>query len=122
MMMRCAKDCAGRYSYSYFDARNSPQLERDLNQLGKDGFRVLPRALSLPPHLVERDSVEKRSFSYRVAEASDRTLLLCPVRGRTRVCHRAVEECVFRNEYHSIALERFHQLEGNRLPDSKRLR
>ena len=32
---------------------------------------VCCRALSLLPHLVERDSVEKCSFSYRVAEVRD---------------------------------------------------
>lgn len=71
MMEKCRDDCAGRYEYRYFDAKEGPQIERDLNALSKDGFRVVPDALRSRPHLLERDTREKRTFSYRVLDPKD---------------------------------------------------
>lgn len=71
MMEKCPDNCAGRYEYRYFDAKDATQVERDLNALGKDGFRVVRAALMWRPHLLERDTHEKRTFSYRALEASD---------------------------------------------------
>lgn len=71
MMGKCLEDCAGRYQYRHFDAKDAVQVERDLNALGKDGFRVLPAALGERPHLLERDTHEKLTFSYRALEPSD---------------------------------------------------
>ena len=71
MMEKCRDDCAGRYEYRYFDAKDRPQVERDLNALSKDGFRVVPDALQSRPHLLERDNREKRTFSYRVLDPKD---------------------------------------------------
>lgn len=71
MMEKCRDDCAGRYEYRYFDAKDAPQIEHDLNPLGKDGFQVLPDALHARPHLLERDMRAKRSFAYRVLDAKD---------------------------------------------------
>ena len=71
MMEKCPEDCSGRYEYRYFDAKNAEQLERDLNALGKDGFRVLPPALQSRPHLVERDAKTKQAFNYRALDPAD---------------------------------------------------
>lgn len=71
MMEKCRDDCAGRYEYRYFDAKDAPQIERELNPLGQDGFQVLPDALHARPHLLERDTRAKRSFAYRVLDAKD---------------------------------------------------
>ena len=71
MMEKCREDCAGRYEYRYFDAKNAAQIERELSPLGKDGFQVLPNALHARPHLLERDTRAKRSFAYRVLDAKD---------------------------------------------------
>ncbi len=71
MMEKCRDDCAGRYEYRYFDAKDAAQVERDLNELSKDGFRVVPGALRSRPHLLERDTREKRTFSYRALDPKD---------------------------------------------------
>jgi len=71
MMERCRDDCAGRYEYRYFVAKDASQVERDLNALSKDGFRVLPHALRSRPHLLERDTRERRKFSYRALDRKD---------------------------------------------------
>ena len=71
MMEKCRDDCAARYQYRYFDAKDAPQIERDLNALSKDGFRVLPDALRSRPHLLERDTREPRKFSYRALDPKD---------------------------------------------------
>ncbi|MGZ4833400.1 MAG: hypothetical protein ACXVZQ_10770 [Terriglobales bacterium] len=71
MMEKCRDDCAGRYEYRYFDAKDAPQIERNLNALGHDGFQVLPGALNDRPHLLERDTRAKRTFAYRVLHSKD---------------------------------------------------
>lgn len=71
MMEKCRDDCAGRYEYRYFDAKDAPQVERDLNAPSKDGFRVVPDALQSRPHLLERDTRAKRTFSYRALDPKD---------------------------------------------------
>lgn len=71
MMEKCRDDCAGRYEYRYFDAKDASQVERDLNALSKGGFRVLPHALRSRPHLLERDTREARRFSYRALDPKD---------------------------------------------------
>jgi hypothetical protein len=68
MMEKCREDCSRRYEYRYFDAKDAPQVERDLNAMSKDGFRVVPDALQSRPHLLERDTREKRKFSYRALD------------------------------------------------------
>jgi hypothetical protein len=71
MMEKCVEDCSGRYEYRNFDAKDKPQVERDLNTLGGDGFRALPAALPARPHLLERDTHFKRTFTYRVLDSKD---------------------------------------------------
>lgn len=71
MMQKCSDDCAGRYEYRSFDAKNAAQLEHDLNALGSDGFRLLPSMLHRPPHLLERNTREKHSYSYRAIDPPD---------------------------------------------------
>jgi hypothetical protein len=71
MMEKCVQDCSGRYEYRYFDAKDAAQIERDLNPLGNDGFRVLPDTLTVRPHLLERDTHFKRTFTYRVLASKD---------------------------------------------------
>jgi hypothetical protein len=75
MMEKCPDECAGRYEYRYFDAKDAAQVERDLNALGKDGFRVVPDALQSRPHLLERDTRDKRTFSYRTLDPPDAVAL-----------------------------------------------
>ncbi len=70
LMERCS-DCAGQYQYRHFDVKDADQLDRDLNSLGKEGFRVLTATLPGRAHLVERDTRAQRAFSYRVLEAKD---------------------------------------------------
>jgi hypothetical protein len=71
MMEKCPDDCAGRYQYRYFDAKDPSQVERDLNTQAKDGFRVVPSALQGRPHLLERDTRAKQTFSYRALDPID---------------------------------------------------
>jgi hypothetical protein len=69
MSEKCPDGGGGRYEYRYFDPKNAAQLEQQLNVLGKDGFRVIPTTLRRRPHLLERNTHEKRVFSYRALEA-----------------------------------------------------
>jgi hypothetical protein len=71
MMQKCPEDCSGRYEYRYFDAKSLEQVERDLNALGKEGFRVVPSALTWRPHVLERDRQAKQAFVYRVLDPVD---------------------------------------------------
>lgn len=71
MMEKCPEDCSGRYEYRYFDAKNQEQVERDLNALGKDGFRVVPSGLASRPHVLERDTRAKQAFTYRALDPAD---------------------------------------------------
>jgi hypothetical protein len=71
VMEKCRDDCAGRFEYRHFDAKDAPQVERDLNALSKDGFRVVPDTLHARLHLLERDTREKRAFSYRALHPKD---------------------------------------------------
>jgi hypothetical protein len=71
MMEKCPEDCSGRYEYRYFDAKSQEQVERDLNALGKDGFRVIPTGLTWRPHVLERDTRGKQTFVYRVLNPTD---------------------------------------------------
>lgn len=75
MMERCPTGCAGRYEYRRFDAKNAAQIERELNALGNDAFRIIAATLSRPPHLLERDVEEKRTYSYHALAASDAAAL-----------------------------------------------
>lgn len=75
MMEKCPGDCAGRYEYRYFDAKNAAQVSSDLNTLGSDGFRVLPVMLGTRPHLLERDTQDPRKFMYRILQPTDATSL-----------------------------------------------
>ncbi len=70
LMERCS-DCSARYQYRHFDARDAAQLDRELNSLGKDGFRVLTATLPGRAHLLERDTHAHRGFTYRVLDAKD---------------------------------------------------
>lgn len=71
MMEKCAEDCSERYQYRYFDAKKADQVEKDLNALAKDGFRVLPSSLHSRPHLLERDTHARQVFAYRVVGPAD---------------------------------------------------
>jgi hypothetical protein len=71
MVQRCPEECAGRYDYRYFDAKDGAQVEHDLNAFGNEGFRVAPAALTSRPHLLERDTREKHSYSYRILNPAD---------------------------------------------------
>jgi hypothetical protein len=69
-MEECDSTCGGPFEYRSFDAHDSAQLERDLNVLGRDGFRVVPISLEWRLHLAERPTNHARRFVYRVFEAS----------------------------------------------------
>ncbi|MGD0157068.1 MAG: hypothetical protein ABSB50_13290 [Terracidiphilus sp.] len=69
-MEECDASCGGPFEYRSFDVKNSEQLEHDLNALGKEGFRVLPKSLDWPPGLVERPLKHSGVFSYCVGDAS----------------------------------------------------
>ncbi|MGA2169382.1 MAG: hypothetical protein ABSG62_14325 [Terracidiphilus sp.] len=72
-MEECDSSCGGPFEYRTFGVNHAAQLERDLNALGHQGFRVLPKSLDWPPNLVERPVNHAASFSYRVADAHDET-------------------------------------------------
>lgn len=70
-MRKCVLNCEGLFAYRYFDAHDVGQLTKDLNDAGKDGFRVIPEALAFRPHLLQRDSLKTEIFAYHALQAKD---------------------------------------------------
>lgn len=81
-MERCDSACGGPFEYRTFDVKNAEQLERTLNDLARDGFRVVADSLDWMPYLAEGNSPSSTnagggsaesgtSYSYRVANARD---------------------------------------------------
>lgn len=71
LMQRCGQDCGVTFEYRYFDVHNVGQLVRELNEQGKEGFRVVPRALTARPHVLERGSERKETYAYHVLRSKD---------------------------------------------------
>lgn len=70
-MEECNASCGGPFEYRAFEVKNPAQLEHDLNALGQEGFRVLPKSLDWGPGLVERPLKHTAVFTYRVGDASN---------------------------------------------------
>jgi hypothetical protein len=70
-MEACDSECGGPFEYRSFDVNDAAQLERDLNLLGTEGFRVVPQSLGWEPYLAERPAKHTQTFLYRVVEAQD---------------------------------------------------
>ena len=66
LLEKCGPACGGPFEYKYFDAHDTVQVERDLNEMGKQGFRVVRNALYLRPHLLERDPMHRQAYAYKV--------------------------------------------------------
>lgn len=75
MMKKCETDCEGFFEYRYFDVHDRDQLVKELNDRGKEGFRVVPDALSVRPHLLERTAGQTEKFAYRAMQFKDPALL-----------------------------------------------
>jgi hypothetical protein len=71
LMEECDSTCGGPFEYRVFDLKETVELERDLNALGRDGFRVLPETLDRKPHLAERQTSSIQRFAYRAFDAAD---------------------------------------------------
>lgn len=71
MMQKCGQECEAPLEYRYFDVHNMGQLVKELNERGKDGFRVVPKSLRLRPHLLERGGAKKETYAYHVLQAKD---------------------------------------------------
>lgn len=69
-MEECDATFSGPFEYRSFDVKDGEQLERDLNALGHDGFRVAPKSLAWTPHLAEHSTRQSQVFVYRVIPAS----------------------------------------------------
>jgi hypothetical protein len=70
-MELCGTECGGPFEYRSFEVDNAAQLERDLNQLGREGFRVVPKSLGRSPELTERAANHAQRFTYRIAAVAD---------------------------------------------------
>ena len=71
LMQECGRECGATFEYRYFDVHNVGQLVRELNEQGKEGFRVVPSALTSRPHVLERGSEGKETFAYHVLQSKD---------------------------------------------------
>lgn len=71
LMRKCVLNCERSFEYRHFDAHDVGQLTKDLNDAGKEGFRVIPEALEFRPHLLERDNLKKETFAYHALQAKD---------------------------------------------------
>lgn len=67
-MEQCDASCGGPFEYRDVEVNQPDQLERDLNALGEQGFRLVKASLAWPPHLAERGANREQRFVYRVAE------------------------------------------------------
>lgn len=66
LMQKCGQRCGGPFEYRSFQVHDIVQLTKELNELGKDGFRVVPSALGWPPHVAERGAARKETYSYHI--------------------------------------------------------
>jgi hypothetical protein len=71
MMQKCGQDCGGPFEYRYFDVRDTGQLDKQLSEQGKEGFRVLPHSLMTRPHVLERAAAKKETYAYHVLPSKD---------------------------------------------------
>jgi hypothetical protein len=75
IMEFCDAGCGGPFEYKRFEVKDAEQLEKALNDLASDGFRIVRDSLDWEPYLVERPSRRPLSSgsacSYRVSEAKD---------------------------------------------------
>lgn len=75
MMQKCDQDCGGTFEYRYFDVRDVGQLDKELNKQGREGFRVVPQALLMRPHVLERAVVKTEAYAYHVLKTQDANAL-----------------------------------------------
>jgi hypothetical protein len=71
MMHKCGQDCGGPFEYRYFDVHDTGQLDKELNEQGKEGFRVVPQALMMRPHVLERAAAKTETYAYHVLPLKD---------------------------------------------------
>jgi hypothetical protein len=75
LMQKCAQECKGPFEYGYFDVHDMDQLLGQLNEEGKDSFRVVAQALTSRPHLLERSVGQREIYSYHVLQAKEPAVL-----------------------------------------------
>jgi hypothetical protein len=73
MMQFCDAACGGPFEYRRFEVKDAAQVEKALNDLASDGYRIVPGSLEWEPYLVERPAArsDRRTCSYRVSAAKD---------------------------------------------------
>jgi len=71
MMQKCGQDCGGSFEYRYFDVHDPGQLDRELTEQGKAGFRVVPQALMMRPHVLEHDVAKAETYAYHALQSKD---------------------------------------------------
>ena len=70
----CDAACGGPFEYRKIEVKESDQLERDLNTLAREGFRVVPESFGWHPYFMERGTDHKQHFAYRVGTADEETV------------------------------------------------
>lgn len=75
LMQRCGQECEKPFEYRYFDVHEAGQLEKELNEQGESGFRVIPEGLSFRPHVLERAPGKKKTYTYHTVVKKDPVLL-----------------------------------------------
>jgi hypothetical protein len=70
MLQKCDQDCGGPFEYRYFDVHDMNQLVEELDKQGKEGFRVVPQALPLRPHVLER-AVTTETYAYHAVKVKE---------------------------------------------------
>jgi hypothetical protein len=70
MLQKCDRDCGGPFEYRYFDVHDMNQLVEELDKQGKEGFRVVPQALPLRPHVLERAGTTE-TYAYHVVKVKE---------------------------------------------------
>ena len=75
LMQKCGPECEGPFQYRHFDVHSMGQLAKELNEQGKDGFRVVPKSLTSGPHLLERANEKTGKYAYHILSAKDPVVL-----------------------------------------------
>jgi hypothetical protein len=82
MMQKCGQDCGGPFEYRYVDVHDMGQLDKELNEQGKQGFRVVPQALMTRPHVLERAAAKTETYAYHVLPSKDSVALEQELNGK----------------------------------------
>jgi hypothetical protein len=94
MMQKCDQDCGGPFEYRYFDVHDTAQLDKELSEQGKKGFRVVPQSLIMRPHLLEHVPAKAETYVYHVLQSKDSVALEQELNGKEQEGYEPIGQVV----------------------------